>query len=170
MTATYNRPTKTKAAAVGERNRARWTPHLCKKLFSLTTPIEFLNAEEGAANTARKLPWDDRPRWATLQIRIEQVAVIEMLQARHLKATGKEISKAEVLAALMAEGLERILDHANFGGGPPDDNQPSAAQFAAKGQDAYAAYQAQNEAWRKATERRQSGSPKGRMLMPDEIE
>lgn len=48
-------------------------------------------------------------------------------------------------------------------------NQPSAAQIAAKGQDAYAAYQAQNEEWRKATERRQSAAPKGRMLRPDEI-
>lgn len=48
-------------------------------------------------------------------------------------------------------------------------NQPSAAQIAAKGQDAYATYQAQNEAWRKATERRQSSAVKRRMLRPDEI-
>jgi hypothetical protein len=121
MTKTYTRPTKTKATAVGERNRARWTRHLRKKLFSLVTPIEFLSAEEGAANTARKLPWDDRPRWVTTRLRIDQMAVLEMLQARHLKATGKEISKAEVLAALMAEGLERSLDLANFGGSPSDD-------------------------------------------------
>ena len=43
------------------------------------------------------------------------MAVIEVLQARHLKVTGKEISRAEVLAALMVEGLERILGHADFG-------------------------------------------------------
>jgi hypothetical protein len=49
-------------------------------------------------------------------------------------------------------------------------NQRSAAQIAANGQDAYAAYQTQNEAWRKVTERRQSEAPKGRMLRPDEIE
>lgn len=80
------------------------------------TPMELLNADEGETNTARKMPWDDRPRWASIQIRIDQMAVIEMLQARHLKAIGKESSRAEVLAALMAEGLERILNHANFGG------------------------------------------------------
>ena len=122
MTAPYTRPTKTKATAVGERNRARWTRHLRKKLFSLVTPIEFLSAEEGTTNTARNKPWDDRPRWVTTRLRIDQMAVLEMLQARHLKATGKEISKAEVLAALMAEGLERILNHPNFGGSPSDDN------------------------------------------------
>ncbi len=52
-------------------------------------------------------------------------------------------------------------------------NQPSAAQIAANGQEAYAAYQAQNEAWRKVTEGRENGGlegqPKGRMLRPDQI-
>ena len=113
---TYTRPAKTNATAVGERNRARWTRHLRKKLFSLVTPMESLNAEEGAAATARRMPWDGRPRWASIKIRIDQMAVIEMLQAQHLKVTGKEISRAEVLAALMAEGLERILNQADFGG------------------------------------------------------
>lgn len=112
----YTRPAKTKATAVGERNRARWTRNLRKKLFALVTPIEFLNAEEGATNAARKMPWDDRPRWVSIQIRIDQMAVIEMLQSRHLKVTGKEISKSEVLAALMSDGLERIFNHADFGG------------------------------------------------------
>ena len=42
------------------------------------------------------------------------MAIINMMQSRHLKATGKEISRAEVLAALMAEGLERTLNHAEF--------------------------------------------------------
>jgi len=52
-------------------------------------------------------------------------------------------------------------------------NQPSAAQIAAKGQATYAAYQAENAAWRAVTERRDSGTPegqpKGRMLRPDQI-
>ena len=116
MSTGYTRPSKTKATAVGERNRARWTRHLRKKLFTLVTPMEFMTAEEGATNAARKAPWDDRPRWATARLRVEQMAVIEMLQRRHLKVTGKEISRSEVLAALMAEGLERTINHANFGG------------------------------------------------------
>ena len=52
-------------------------------------------------------------------------------------------------------------------------NMPSAAQIAAKGQDTYTAHHAQQEAWRKATERReiekQQQQPKGRMLRPDQI-
>jgi hypothetical protein len=116
MIITYTRPAKTKATALGERERARWTHHLRKKLFALVPAIEFMAAEEGATNTARKMPWHERPSWVSIQIRIDQMAVIEMLQARHLKATGKEISRAEVLAALMAEGLERIFNHADFGG------------------------------------------------------
>lgn len=116
MTAGYIRPSKTKAAAVGERNRTRWTRHLRKKLFTLVKPMEFMTAEEGATNAARKAPWDDRPRWATTRLRVEQLAIIELLQTRHLIATGKEISRSEVLAALMAEGLERTLNHPDFGG------------------------------------------------------
>lgn len=127
--ARYTRPAKTKATAVGERNRARWTRHLRKRLFTLVSASEVMAAEEGSTLEAirrqmqgpRNRPWEDRPRWTTLKIRIDQMAVIEMLQARHLKVTGKEISKADALAALMAEGLERILNHSNFGGSTADD-------------------------------------------------
>lgn len=52
-------------------------------------------------------------------------------------------------------------------------NMPSAAQNATKGQETYAAFQAQNAAWRQATERRemekQGPQPKGRMLRLDQI-
>lgn len=116
MTNGYIRPLKTKATAVGERSRARWTRHLRKKLFTLVTPMEFMNADEGATNGVRQAPWEHGPRWATTRIRAEQMAVIEMLQSRHLRATGKEISRSEVLAVLMAEGLERTLNHPDFGG------------------------------------------------------
>ncbi|WP_436399418.1 hypothetical protein [Roseobacter sp. S98] len=61
-------------------------------------------------------PWRDRPTWTTTRIRIEQMATLSLLQRRHLKATGKEISRAEVLAALMATGLEVIINHEDFGG------------------------------------------------------
>ncbi len=116
MIIAYTRPAKTMATALGERNRTRWTRHLRKKLFALVPAIDFMAAEEGATNTAQKMHWDERPHWASIQIRVDQMAMIEMLQARHLKATGKEISRAEVLAALMAEGLECILRHADFDG------------------------------------------------------
>ncbi|MCK8484329.1 hypothetical protein MUY21_09800 [Aliiroseovarius sp. S2029] len=124
MTKSYTRPIKTKASAVGERNRTRWTRHLRSKVISLTaTPAVMaiknasaLNAIHGQMKSPSRAGWADRPRWVTTRLRIDQMAVLEMLQARHLKATGKEISRAEVLAALMAEGLERTLNHSNFGG------------------------------------------------------
>lgn len=124
MTKTYTRPTKTRATSVGERKRTRWARHLQSKAYSLTATPEVMAAEETSSlnaihrhmNSPRHVGWDDRPRWVTTRLRIDQMAVLEMLQARHLNATGKEISRAEVLAALMAEGLERILNHSNFGG------------------------------------------------------
>lgn len=116
MSSAYIRPAKTKAAAVGERNRARWTHHLRKKLFALVKPSEFMNPANGAANSVAKAPWENCPRWATTPIRAEQMAIIELLQTRHLRVTGKEISRSEVLAVLMAEGLERTLNHPDFGG------------------------------------------------------
>lgn len=110
----YTRPAKTKASAVGTINRRRWNRQLRSKVFSLIKPIEFMAAEEGAVNAARKNPYGDRPAWVTTRIRIDQLALLEVLQARHLKATGKEISKAEVLAALMAAGLETVLEYEIF--------------------------------------------------------
>lgn len=123
MTEKYKRPSKTKASAVGERNRLRWTRLLRQKLSSLVSANELMLARETANTDAllrqrdqpRHYPWFDRPQWATVRIRIDQVATIEMLQQRHLQATEKEISKAEVLAALMAAGLETIINHEDFG-------------------------------------------------------
>lgn len=116
MTDTYTRPAKTKATAVGERDRVRWSRRLRRKLHTTVPYMEIKAAEEGAVNETRRKPWDDRPQWASVRIRTEQMAIINMMQSRHLKATGKEISRAEVLAALMAEGLERTLNHESFGG------------------------------------------------------
>ncbi|SLN14153.1 hypothetical protein PSA7680_00296 [Pseudoruegeria aquimaris] len=121
----YTRPAKTNAASVGERGRSRWARHLRKKVFNSVPPMEFIIQEEAGVaaavrrqrnSTSRFRRLEERPRWSTIQLRIEQVATVELLQARHLKATGKEISKAEAVAALMSEGLDRILAHADFGG------------------------------------------------------
>lgn len=92
------------------------------RLLALVSTSEAMAAEEASRLDAirrqmlepKSLPWADRPCWASIQIRIDQMAIIEMLQARHLKVTEKEISRAEVLAALLAEGLERIINHSNF--------------------------------------------------------
>ena len=124
MTRTYTRPTGSDATSVGERNRTRWTRHLRKRLTELVHPMAFISAEENSVVDAlhqqrlrpSKYPWQDRPKWTNTSIRIDQMATLELLQKRHIKATGKEISKAEVLAALMACGLETIINHEDFGG------------------------------------------------------
>ncbi len=124
MTDIYTRPTGSKATAVGDRNRRRWSRYLRERIKSLVSPVAFMTAEEGhmlnEINRQRlassKYPWQDRPTWTTTRIRIDQLATLSLLQKRHLKATGKEISKAEVLAALMATGLETIINHEDFGG------------------------------------------------------
>ena len=124
MSKIYQRPTGSKATALGERNRRRWSRHLRDCLTNLVAPMEFMFAEEGSKldviqrqqRAPRRYPWQDRPTWTTARIRIEQMATLSLLQKRHLKATGKEISKAEVLAALMATCLETIINHEDFGG------------------------------------------------------
>lgn len=124
MTKIYQRPTGSKATAVGDRNRRRWSRHLRERLAALVATSEFLAAEEGFTLDAihrqraapRNSPWQDRPTWTTARIRIDQLATLSVLQMRHLEATGKEISRAEVLAALMATGLENIINHEDFGG------------------------------------------------------
>jgi hypothetical protein len=123
MNEPYKRPSKTKASAVGDRNRQRWARYLRQRLTSLVSANELLVAAETANTDAvhrqrdapRNYPWFDRPQWATVRIRIDQMATIEVLQRRHLKNTDKEISRAEVLAALMASGLETIINHEDFG-------------------------------------------------------
>lgn len=112
----YSRPSKTKATALGDKGRTRWTRHLRKTVFTLFKPSEFITAEESAVNGRDKDPMGSRPVWASIRIRVDQMATIELLQARHLKVTAKEISRSEVLAALMAAGLKQTLEHAEFGG------------------------------------------------------
>ncbi|MEO1140505.1 MAG: hypothetical protein AAFW87_13750 [Pseudomonadota bacterium] len=124
MTEIYQRPTGSKATAVGDRNRRRWSRHLRERIASLISPVDFMTAEESHTLDAikrqrmasSKYPWQDRPTWTTTRVRIDQMATLSLLQRRHLKATGKEISRAEVLAALMATGLEAIINHEDFGG------------------------------------------------------
>ena len=129
MTNIYQRPVGSKATSVGDRNRTRWSRNLRKHVFNLLKPIDFMTEEETCINSAvqrqrtqtRNAVWQDRPTWVTTRIRTDQMAILNLLQKRHLKATGKEISKAEVLAALMAAGLEPILNHPDFGGIPSAD-------------------------------------------------
>ncbi|MFT6091693.1 hypothetical protein [Sulfitobacter sp.] len=49
--------------------------------------------------------------WTNQQVRPEVTVIIGLLQNLHLENTGKEVSRAEVLNALVAEGLPNLLRH-----------------------------------------------------------
>jgi hypothetical protein len=114
MTFCYTRPAGTNATSVGNHNRGRWTRHLRERLNALVPTIELIAAEAGVTVTVRKTLWEERPKWTSTRIRTDHLAVINLLQARHLNNTGKEISRAEVLAALMAAGLEPVINVPQF--------------------------------------------------------
>jgi len=116
---TYTRPAKTEATAVGERNRSRWTRLLRSRSLLLFQPIDYLLAEEKAYAKARRSKDFHRHAWLSIGIRADHMAVLEVLQAHDLEATGKEIARAEVMAALMAAGLETTINYRYFGGYQP---------------------------------------------------
>lgn len=49
-----------------------------------------------------------------ISLRFDQIAVIDLLQHQHLENTGKEISRSEVVAALMAHGLDGLAARDEF--------------------------------------------------------
>ncbi|MDQ2091060.1 hypothetical protein NO357_14240 [Marimonas arenosa] len=72
-------------------------------------------AEETISSTISKRRGQDKAAWTSIRARSVQVALLDVLRKRHLENTGKEVSRAEVLAALMSEGLERLLGNQSFG-------------------------------------------------------
>ncbi|SEM33732.1 hypothetical protein SAMN05443999_12110 [Roseovarius azorensis] len=109
----YIRPVKTAAASIGER-RMHWTRFLRKEALYRLPSAEFLAAEEGLASATRSRRGQNKAAWINTSLRIDQIAVVEVLQKLHLQNTGKEISRAEVLAALMAAGLGAVLARDEF--------------------------------------------------------
>ncbi|WP_294608281.1 hypothetical protein [uncultured Roseovarius sp.] len=112
----YTRPTKTDASKLGVRRRHYWSRLLRQKARRFLPIIDMMTAEETHATVARSRRGQNKAAWINISLRIDQIAVVEVLQKLHLKKTGKEISRAEVLAALMAAGLHPIVNHENFGG------------------------------------------------------
>lgn len=114
MTFDYNRPVGTKATAVGNCNRGSWTRQLRERLHALVPKNEFIAATSDVTPQTENISWDKGQVWTSTRIRNDHLAVISLLQTRHLKNTGKEISRAEVLAALMAAGLEPVINTLPF--------------------------------------------------------
>jgi hypothetical protein len=110
----YTRPARTAATNVGDVNRRRFHKALRSLVFDLIPHMEWLVASETTTSGLKARPWSDRPAWAVLRVRLDHIALLDLLQRRHLNNTGKEVSRAEVLAALMAAGLPRLIDHPDF--------------------------------------------------------
>jgi len=110
----YTRPIKTNATSVGQRGRTFWSKLLRKRAFDLLPTIETTAAEEPVATLIHNRLGQDQAAWATIRARFDQVAILDILRKRHLKSTGKELSRGEALAALMAAGLETIVNRDEF--------------------------------------------------------
>ena len=123
----YIRPTKTDASKLGERRRHYWSRLLREKALWFLPIIDMMTAEETHTKIARSRRGQNKAAWINISLRIDQIAVVEVLQKLHLRNTGKEISRAEVLAALMAAGLETVLDSEEFKTGS-DTRAASAAR------------------------------------------
>lgn len=110
----YTRPTKTKATAVGQRGRTFWARLLRKKAWNVFPGVDLMAAEESLICAIRRRPGQDRAAWTSVRTRVDQAALLDVLRSRHLKNTGKEISRSEALAALMFAGLETIVNRDEF--------------------------------------------------------
>ena len=63
--------------------------------------------------TAADLEYPDKD-WVVTQLRCETVALVNALRANHLVNTGKEISKAEVVNALVIHGFSSLIRNESF--------------------------------------------------------
>lgn len=111
---TYTRPTRTDATKIGDRRRHHWTHVLRLRARQILPIIPMMIAEEEHAQRVRSRPGQARAAWMNISLRFDQIAVIEVLQKQHLQNTGKEISRSEVVAALMAHGLESLAVRDEF--------------------------------------------------------
>jgi hypothetical protein len=94
--------------------RTRYSRLLASSAYTRLPTIELMNARENTAASISSPTAHEVPKWSNLRVRFDQLALIQFFQSRHLKATGKEISRAEVMAACMAFALPHMLDRPEF--------------------------------------------------------
>jgi hypothetical protein len=76
--------------------------------------MAIMAAKETLAKAIRRRPGQDHAAWMSIRTRVAQAAILDVLRIRHLKNTGREISRSEVLAALMAAGLKATVSRDEF--------------------------------------------------------
>lgn len=106
----------------GYEQRRRWSDLLRGLAYRHLLPVEILLEEHNVKHPEGTPPGNHRD-WATVPLRSEHVAVIDVLRKRHLANTTKEISRADTVAAFMATGLVDLIKRSEFD--DPRKNAPA---------------------------------------------
>lgn len=118
----YNRPEAGDPSKDrGYEQRRRWSDRLRGIVHRHLEPVEIALEEHQAKNPEGATEWNQR-EWLTIPLRAEQVAVVDVMRKRHLANIGKEISRADTVAAFMAAGLVDLIKQLEF-----DDPRKNAA-------------------------------------------
>ena len=101
----YNRPPKKSFDTQSFEEKTRFMNMLTEKLRRIN-PTAHLWAEQVRADARSNR---DKVRdWKATPLRVDTHALIETFQQRHADNTGKPISKADMIAALMLHGIDKI--------------------------------------------------------------
>ncbi|TVS01072.1 MAG: hypothetical protein EA407_12985 [Rhodobacteraceae bacterium] len=111
----YHRPKRNpKKPSRSYQVRARFSHALKKQALKTLPSVPLIAAEEAIAEARANGKPVVRAAWKALQIRREHMAIVEILQAAHLQNVGDEISRSEVVAALMLHGLDAVRQRPEF--------------------------------------------------------
>jgi hypothetical protein len=95
--------------------RSKFSRILAEKAKRHFGTLEVITAEQDVINRSKTRDPAKRG-WTAMTVRASDIAVIELARSRFQQATGKSLSKPEVMSALMAEGLHCLLNREDFGG------------------------------------------------------
>lgn len=115
MASTYKRPGRnSNAKLLGYENRTKFTNRMINIARRILNPLDLLTTEESYVVATLNRQGSNRSRWINTQLSPRHLAIIDILQARYLATTGTEVSRAEVIAALMAAGLDEVAHSADL--------------------------------------------------------
>jgi len=93
--------------------RSKFSRALAEKAKHHLGILPVMTAEQDVINRSKTRDPAKRG-WTAMTVRASDIAVIELVRERFQQATGKSISKPEVMSAMMAEGLPGLLKREDF--------------------------------------------------------
>ena len=100
---------------MGADKRIRFTRDLRQTGYGVFGYMQFQSALDSWRNEQFERTGNENPHpWVSMRVRPEVTATLVLLQKQHLATTGKEISQAEVLSALVAAGVKAVSRHEDF--------------------------------------------------------